>query len=296
MAVIRVNKTKDYTVMSNHHFKDKKLSLKAKGLLSQMLSLPDNWDYTIEGLSYINKDNVTAINTALKELRDNGYLVVTKLYPNQTHSGRIEYVYDIYEQPIDIQEVEKQGIEILPLEIQGIENQGQLNTKESSTKNKKLNIKDIIDEYTEDDDLKGALMDFAEMRKVIKKPLTERAWRIILGKLDDISADISVKIAVLNQSIEHNWQSVYPLKENGLKPQNKAQNDWAESWVQVTRCISLYGLSNGTKAMETMDQYTREAVKRMGWRNICMSQNPIADRSNYKFVYESVLKELGDQR
>lgn len=221
MAVIRVNKTKDYTVMSNHHFKDKKISLKAKGLLSQMLSLPDNWDYTVEGLSYINKDNVTSINTALKELKDNGYLMVTKLYPNQTQSGRIEYVYDIYEQPIDIQEVEKQGIEILPLEIQGIENQGQLNTKGSNTK--KLNTNDIITNYTDDDELIEALKGFAEMRKIIKKPLTERAWKGIFNKLDDITDDTRVKTAVLNQSIECCWQSVYPLKENGLKPQNKAQ-------------------------------------------------------------------------
>lgn len=224
MSVIRVNKTRDYTVMSNHHFKDKSLSLKAKGLLSQMLSLPDDWDYTVEGLSYINKDNSTSINTALKELKDNGYLVVTKLYPNQTQSGRIEYVYDIYEQPTDIQNAEIQGIEILPLEIQGIEKQPQLNTKESTTKKKKFNINNLIDNYTNDIELKEALLDFAEMRKAIKKPIcTERAWKLLFGKLDGITSDMSLKIACLNQSIEHNWQSVYPLKGNGLKQQNEGR-------------------------------------------------------------------------
>lgn len=212
MSVVRVNKTKDYTVMSNHHFKNRKLSLKAKGLLSQMLSLPDNWDYTIAGLCAINKENETAIKSALDELKECGYLVVSKLMPNQTDSGRIEYVYDIYEQP-----VEKQGIENLPLEIQPVEKQGQLNTKELKTK--KLNTKDIITNYTNDVELIEALEGFNDMRKSIKKPLTERAWEIIFSKLDSIASDTSGKIAVLNQSIEHSWQSVYPLKENSLKPQ-----------------------------------------------------------------------------
>ena len=92
MPVIRVNKTKDYTVMSNYHFKEKDMSLKAKGLLSLMLSLPDNWGYSVEGLVNICKENETSINTALKELKLFGYLSVTKLMPNQTENGRIEYI------------------------------------------------------------------------------------------------------------------------------------------------------------------------------------------------------------
>lgn len=69
MAVIRVEKTKNYTVMSNYHFKEKEMSLKAKGLLSLMLSLPDNWDYTIAGLVTICKENESAIKSALDELK-----------------------------------------------------------------------------------------------------------------------------------------------------------------------------------------------------------------------------------
>lgn len=97
--VIRVNKTSNYTVMSNYHFKDKNLSLKGKGLLSLMLSLPDSWDYSIAGLCTICKENETAIKSALNELKKCGYLEVTKLYPGQSQSGRIEYIYDIFEQP-----------------------------------------------------------------------------------------------------------------------------------------------------------------------------------------------------
>ena len=68
MAVFRVERNKGYTVMSNHHLRNKELSLKAKGLLSQMLSLPEDWDYTLKGLSLINREKIDAIREAIKEL------------------------------------------------------------------------------------------------------------------------------------------------------------------------------------------------------------------------------------
>lgn len=140
MSVIRVNKSKDYTTMSNYHFKDKRITLKAKGLLSQMLSLPENWDYSINGLVAINKENEVAIKGALDELKNNNYLVITKKLPNETESGRIEYIYDIYEKPK--QEVQKQGVENLGVVFLGVENQGQYNTnnKITNNKNNKYNI------------------------------------------------------------------------------------------------------------------------------------------------------------
>lgn len=139
MAIMRVNKSKDYTVMSNYHLKEKGMSLKAKGLLSLMLSLPDDWDYSISGLVAICKENETAIKSALNELKEFGYLQVIKLMPNQTKSGRIEYIYDVFEQPQknlyeDIQGEEKQGVGNLSLE-----NPIQLNTKELSTNKSNTN-------------------------------------------------------------------------------------------------------------------------------------------------------------
>jgi predicted transcriptional regulator len=141
VAVFRVHKTRDFTVMSNHHLRDKNLTLKAKGLLSVILSLPDDWKYSIAGLAAICKEGTSAVKSALQELTDAGYVTVTKLYPNQTETGRIEYVYDIHETP---QSPRKQGVENLHLEFQQVENQGQLNTKEpstdkSNTKDKELN-------------------------------------------------------------------------------------------------------------------------------------------------------------
>lgn len=133
MAVFRVNKTKNFTVMSNHHLRDKNLSFKAKGLLSQMLSLPEEWDYSIAGLVATSKENETAVKSTLNELKEAGYLRVTKLMPNQTGSGRIEYIYDIYEQPYDKQAVEKQGVEVQGVEFQAVEYQGQRNKEKRNT-------------------------------------------------------------------------------------------------------------------------------------------------------------------
>ena len=149
MAIIRMNKSSDYTVMSNTHLKEKNMSLKAKGLLSLMLSLRDDWEYSVEGLVSICKESEVAVKSALNELKKFNYLKVTKLLPNQTETGRIEYIYDIFEKPqqgIEKQEVENLGVEILDVEIQALENQGQLNTKELNTKElntKELNTKDI---------------------------------------------------------------------------------------------------------------------------------------------------------
>ena len=137
MAIIRMNKSSDYTVMSNTHLKEKNMSLKAKGLLSLMLSLRDDWEYSVEGLVSICKENKTAVKGALDELKKFNYLKVTKLLPNQTETGRIEYIYDVFEKPqqdIEKQEVENLGVEILDVEIQALENVPQLNTKELNTK------------------------------------------------------------------------------------------------------------------------------------------------------------------
>lgn len=99
MAVFRINKTSDYTIMGNAHLKNKEMSLKAKGLMSLMLSLPNDWDYSVAGLVSICKESDSSIKSALDELKKFGYLVITKKMPNQTDSGKIEYEYNIFEYP-----------------------------------------------------------------------------------------------------------------------------------------------------------------------------------------------------
>lgn len=122
MAVFRVNKATGYTVMSNFHLRDKRLSLKAKGLLSLILSLPDTWNYSLGGLVSICIESEGAVKTALKELKQYGYLRIDKVKPTKENGGRYEYIYNIFEQPTEKQEVEIQGVEIQPLEIQPLEN------------------------------------------------------------------------------------------------------------------------------------------------------------------------------
>lgn len=98
MAVFRVEKTKDFTVMSNFHLRDVELSLKAKGLLSLMLSLPEDWDYTTKGLACICKDGVDSITSALKELENHGYLTRQR---TRYENGRLgDITYTIHEKPV----------------------------------------------------------------------------------------------------------------------------------------------------------------------------------------------------
>ena len=97
MAVFRVEKTRDYTVMANHHLRNTELSLKAKGLLSLMLSLPEEWDYTTKGLSRICKDGVDSICAGVRELEDHGYVVRERIRNPNGQLGAIEYT--ILEQP-----------------------------------------------------------------------------------------------------------------------------------------------------------------------------------------------------
>ena len=97
MAVFRVERNRGYTVMSNHHLRNKELSLKAKGLLSQMLSLPEDWDYTLAGLSLINKEKIDAIREAVRELERAGYIVRSRERDAKGRLRGAEYV--IYEQP-----------------------------------------------------------------------------------------------------------------------------------------------------------------------------------------------------
>ena len=97
MSVFRVERNRNYTVMSNYHLRDRRLSLKAKGLLSQMLSLPEDWDYTLGGLAQINREKIDAIRAAVRELEVSGYIVRSR---ERDAKGRLRGAdYVIYEQP-----------------------------------------------------------------------------------------------------------------------------------------------------------------------------------------------------
>ena len=130
MAVFRVERTRDYTVMSNHHLKNRALSLKAKGLLSMMLSLPDDWDYTTRGLASICREGVDAIGKALKELESAGYMERRQL---RGKDGRItDTEYTIYEQPRKPPGTPFPDTDSPDTEKPDTEKPAQLNTKETN--------------------------------------------------------------------------------------------------------------------------------------------------------------------
>ena len=150
MAVFKVEKTKNFTIMSNHHLQNKNLSLKAKGLLSYMLSLPSDWDYSLAGLVANSKESKTSIRNTLNELKENHYLSITKLYPNQTESKKIEYIYNIYEEPQIEPDIQKQNTENQYLDFQYIENDTQLNTNKQSMKEQTDKLDKTKNEIFED--------------------------------------------------------------------------------------------------------------------------------------------------
>lgn len=135
MPVFRVEKTNSYTVMSNHHLRNPDLTLKAKGLLSLMLSLPENWDYTLKGLSCICRENVDAIRTAVWELEKAGYITRRQGRDEKGKMTAIEYtIYEFPQPPKPKKPVLENPISDNPTtEIPVSENPTQLN-KDRSTK------------------------------------------------------------------------------------------------------------------------------------------------------------------
>ena len=148
MAVFRVEKNRGYTVMSNHHLKDKSLSLKSKGLLSMMLSLPDEWNYTTRGLAAICKEGVDSISAALRELEKQGYINRNQLRDSKGRISDTEYI--IYEQPqskpdtplpdTDTPDTENPYLDNSDMDTPYLENPAQLNTNRLTTNQEKKDL------------------------------------------------------------------------------------------------------------------------------------------------------------
>ena len=147
MAVFRIEKTRDYTVMSNHHLRDTGLSLKSKGLLSMMLSLPEDWNYTTRGLAKICKEGTDSIGSALKELERAGYIVRNRLRDSKGKIVDVEYV--IYETPHppepdgpceDEPDTEHPDTENPDMDTPGLENRPQLNKDKSNPDKSKKDL------------------------------------------------------------------------------------------------------------------------------------------------------------
>ena len=150
MAVFRVNKTSDYTVISNYHLKEKRMSLKSKGLLTLMLSLPNDWDFSLKGLVALCCESERAIKTSMQELKEFGYLKIDKIPPKKG-SNKFEYTYNIYERPLEKSKRQKinknidekvRSVKVQNEPVQNVLVQNStdiLNTKELNTKDDVIN-------------------------------------------------------------------------------------------------------------------------------------------------------------
>lgn len=255
MAVARTHHTKDYTCMSNYHFKDKSLSLKAKGLLSLMLSLSDTWDYSVAGLASLSSDGETSVRTAVKELEEHNYLKRTPIRQN----GRIiDWEYDIYEKPLEILDVEIQQVETLALENNDNKVLKQSNIKKEITKNNSKELlqkqksnfefgkskpkKDnlftkcvtLIDSYDFSNwgNIRKLLIEYLQFRISIKeKPLYTNMWKGMLNKLVEMcDNDIYLYESIIKQSIERGYLSFYPISSG-------SKNDLqSKPWEKGVRC------------------------------------------------------------
>ncbi len=217
MGVIRVNKTKNYTVLSNYHFKEKKMSLKAKGLLSLMLSLPDDWNYSVSGLVSLSKDGKDSVMSALSELEKFGYLYRTKVLNEKGQFSGIEY--NIFEEPqADFPVTEKQNTDKPISEKSNTENPPQLNTKKLNTKNNKIlyNINNYIHilDTIPDEQLRNLSCYFLDNRNVMGDPLTVKGLELLIERVRELAGlDTDRQKALLRTAVINNWKNVYPKGE-----------------------------------------------------------------------------------
>lgn len=212
MAVVRVNKSKNYTVMSNYHFREKKMSLKAKGLLSLMLSLPDDWDYSIAGLVTLSKDGKDSVMSALSELEKFGYLRRTQVTNSKGQFSGVDY--DIYEQPqTDIPVAEKQK-----QENSNEENPRQLSTKLTNSSSKEEDTKEIntndfeqiISSHVPYESLKDYYRNYIEMRESIGAPLTPTGLITLIQRCHRLTGyNINKQRIMLETATINGWKNVY---------------------------------------------------------------------------------------
>ena len=221
MGVIRVNKTKNYTVLSNYHFKEKNMSLKAKGLLSLMLSLPDTWNYTIAGLVSLSKDGKDSVMSGLSELEKFGYLIRTQKTNEKGQFSGVEY--HIYEQPQETNPFAgNQTSENQKSENENAENPPQLNTKNIKYSFNKVtyDINNYIKtlETIPDSQLRNLFCDFLDNRNRMGDPLTVKGFEHLVERVRELGGlNIQKQIELVRTAVINNWKNVYSKEEIDIK-------------------------------------------------------------------------------
>lgn len=223
--------------MSNHHFKEKKMSLKAKGLLSLMLSLPDDWNYSISGLVTLSKDGKDSVMSALAELEEFGYLIRHRKINSKGQFSGVEY--NIYEEPQEENPVaEKQHSDNQNSEKQNAEKPPQLNTNKLNTNN--INntnelipkeLREVLNHSVVNEDIRKLYFDYVEMRHTMNMPLTKRGLEMLIARCDRLSNfNVRVQKLLLETAIINNWKNVYLPKEEEVKEANREVLDELKSF------------------------------------------------------------------
>lgn len=218
MAIVRVPKVGNYTIMSNYHLRDKNLGLSARGLMCWMLSCPDNWDFTVTGMVKLLKEGKDAINTALRELEKYGYVERRRTRDAKGVFKGIEYI--IHEEP----KAENPQVDN-PL----MENPQQIITKlnnnyiKEGKKESRKSFNDIIDCNFKNTEIRELLRAFLQLRFAKGKTTIDKSLQLLLDKLKKMSKnndDIAIKI--IKQSLEKGWTDFYELKDKKTnKPTEK---------------------------------------------------------------------------
>lgn len=221
MGKFTVHKTSNFTVMSNYHFKEKGMSLKAKGLLSLMLSLPDDWNYSVAGLVKLSKDGKDGVMTALAELEEFGYLTRERQTNQKGQFSGIEY--NIYEQPQRENPSAETPISANPILEKPIsENRPQLNTNSINHLNNKL----LSVLSTKDEKLIALYQEYIQVRDNLGSPLTEIGLEKLVDRCERLSKyNIKVQKAILEAAIINNWKNVYMPRESELEAISKEYRD-----------------------------------------------------------------------
>lgn len=220
MAVFRVEKTRDYTVMSNYHLRDKNLTLKAKGLLSWMLSNTDGWDYSVAGIVEVMKENRDAINSALTELEDYGYLTRRKIRDGGKFGG-VEYLITeipFTENPITVNPTTENPQQISTNKTNTKPNKDPLPTVEGEqapSSKKRVSYAEILS-ANDNKYVKEALEKFLHScrgKNYTPKVTTVMEFAKVLR--ENAGEDPVVAMAIVDQSIDNGWKALYPLKKYG---------------------------------------------------------------------------------
>lgn len=238
MSKFKVDKTRDYTVLSNYHFKEKKMSLKAKGLLSLMLSLPDTWDYSVAGLVTLSKDGKDSVMAALAELEKFGYLTRVRTTNSKGQFSGVEYnIYEAPQRDMPIAEKQHEG-------KQNADNPQQLSkdlinssslqeedTKGLNTYEIPAEMEVILFNRVKNNFIRDIYKDYIRMRAEINAPMTNRGLEMLITRCERLSGlNAKRQKILLEAAIINGWKNIYHPKEDEVK--EEAFRDLKEFYLE----------------------------------------------------------------